>query len=94
LPGWFARTSIFFIHGKLAHESIQEYFIREKKVAIEGIDTRALVRHIRSRGAMNAIISSETTDLELLKKKLEEVPSMGRPRAFIIGKHKRTVRGG
>ena len=46
------------------------------KVAIEGIDTRSLVRHIRSRGAMNAIISSEITDTDTLKKILLEVPSM------------------
>src|SRR5258706_8924080 len=60
----------------MANQSIEEYFSRENKVAIEGIDTRSLVRHIRSRGAMNAVISSEITDINLLKKKLQEVPSM------------------
>ena len=65
-----------FYSRKIAESSIQEYFIRENKVAIEGIDTRSLVRHIRSRGAMNAIISSEITDTETLKKQLMEVPSM------------------
>ncbi len=48
----------------------------ENKIAIEGIDTRSLVRHIRSRGAMNAIISTEITDIEVLKNKLSEVPPM------------------
>jgi len=67
--------NVFYSREQASH-SIQEYFIREKKVAIEGVDTRALVRHIRSRGAMNAIISSETTDIDLLKKKLKNVPSM------------------
>lgn len=65
-----------FYSRKIAGSSIQEYFIRENKVAIEGIDTRSLVRHIRSRGAMNAIISSEITDIDTLKKLLLEVPSM------------------
>jgi carbamoyl-phosphate synthase small subunit len=45
-------------------------------VGISDIDTRQLVRHIRDKGAMNAIISSEVLDLEELKAKLAEVPSM------------------
>ena len=48
----------------------------EKMVAISDIDTRALVRHIRDKGAMNGIISSENTEIEYLKKKLNQVPSM------------------
>ncbi len=56
--------------------SLQEYMERDNKVGISDIDTRALVRHIRDKGAMNAIISSETTNIEELKKKLAVVPSM------------------
>jgi carbamoyl-phosphate synthase small subunit len=56
--------------------SIQEYLENEGVVSICDLDTRAIVRHIRSVGAMNAIISSETTDLEVLKAKLAETPSM------------------
>lgn len=59
-----------------ANESIQEYFEGEGVVGISDVDTRAIVRHIRSKGAMNAIISSETTDIEELKKMLKEVPPM------------------
>lgn len=56
--------------------SIQEYLLEQELVGISDIDTRALVRHIRDKGAMNAIISSENLDLDSLKKQLEEVPSM------------------
>jgi carbamoyl-phosphate synthase small subunit len=59
-----------------AVDSLQNYFEKEKVVGISEIDTRSLVRHIRSKGAMNAIISSEITDLEILKNMLGEVPSM------------------
>ena len=59
-----------------AEESIQDYFESEEMVAISDVDTRALVRHIRDKGAMNGIISSETTDIEALKEKLNQVPSM------------------
>ena len=45
-------------------------------VAIDAVDTRALVAHIRNRGAMNCIVSSEITDIPVLEKLLSEVPSM------------------
>src|SRR6201986_5313791 len=61
---------------KQADESIQDYFQEQNIVGISDIDTRQLVRHIRDKGAMNAIISSEILDLEELKARLDEVPSM------------------
>ncbi len=61
---------------KQASESIQDNFQNENIVGISEVDTRALVRHIRNKGAMNAIISSEITDLQELKEKLAEVPDM------------------
>lgn len=61
---------------RLTENSIQDYLLDENLVAISDIDTRAVVRHIRSSGAMNCIISSETTDINELKKKLDEVPDM------------------
>lgn len=59
-----------------ADQSLQGYLETNKIVAICGVDTRELVRYIRSKGAMNAIISSEELDIEKLKAKLAEVPSM------------------
>jgi carbamoyl-phosphate synthase small subunit len=59
-----------------ADASIQDYFEREGVVGISDVDTRAIVRHIRNKGAMNAIISSETFDLEDLKKQLAAAPDM------------------
>lgn len=61
---------------QLADASLQEYLEDNNVVGISDIDTRALVRHIRSKGAMNAIISSEIEDVNELKKLLEETPSM------------------
>lgn len=61
---------------KQADMSIQSYFENENLVGISDIDTRSLVKHIRSKGAMNAIISSEIMDEAVLKEKLNAVPSM------------------
>jgi carbamoyl-phosphate synthase small subunit len=60
----------------LADESIQDYFEEQGIVAISDVDTRAIVRHIRSKGAMNAIVSSEITDLDALRAELAKVPNM------------------
>ena len=56
--------------------SLDDLMIENSCVGISDIDTRALVRHIRSKGAMNAIISSENLDIDFLKSELAKVPSM------------------
>lgn len=65
------------IHSRAAGSgSLQDYLVRDGLSGICDVDTRCLVRHIREKGAMNAIISSEILDVELLKSKLAQVPSM------------------
>ncbi len=59
-----------------ADDSLGDYLIKNNIVSIGGIDTRALVSHIRHQGAMNCIISSEITDIEKLKEELAKVPNM------------------
>jgi len=60
---------------KTAKESLQTYLEKNNVVGITDIDTRMLVRYIRSKGAMNAIISSELSP-EQLKEEIKKVPSM------------------
>jgi len=60
---------------KTATESLQDYLERHGVVGISDIDTRKLVRYIRTKGAMNALISSELTP-DQMKEKLKQVPSM------------------
>ncbi|WP_288426502.1 glutamine-hydrolyzing carbamoyl-phosphate synthase small subunit [uncultured Spirosoma sp.] len=65
------------IHSRYtADGSLQEYFERANIVGIHGVDTRQLVRYIRSKGVMNCIISSEILDPAVLLSKLQEVPDM------------------
>jgi carbamoyl-phosphate synthase small subunit len=59
-----------------AQKSLQTYFEENNIVSISDVDTRAIVRYIRDKGAMNCIISSEISDIEVLKKQLAQVPSM------------------
>lgn len=60
----------------IADVDLQKYFEDNKIVCIYNVDTRAIVRNIRSIGVMNCIISSEIFDKEVLVQKLKSVPSM------------------
>lgn len=59
-----------------ADGSLQSEMEKDHIVGISDIDTRALVRIIRDRGAQNCIISSEEFDIEKLKIILDKAPSM------------------
>ena len=60
---------------KEAKESLQQYLERNNVVGISDVDTRMLVRYIRNKGAMNALISSALTPGEM-KEEIRKVPSM------------------
>ena len=76
IRGLIARNLEEQYSRKLADGSLDSYLKSNNIVCIEGVDTRALVTHIRQKGAMNCIISSEILDVEQLKKELEKVPDM------------------
>jgi carbamoyl-phosphate synthase small subunit len=59
-----------------AEETLDSYLKRHKIVGIEQIDTRALVRHIRDKGAMRAVISSTDLDEKSLLEKVLSSPEM------------------
>lgn len=56
--------------------SLQDYLRAHGVVGLEGIDTRALVRRLRVRGAMNGVISTHTLDDAALVAKARAVPPM------------------
>ncbi|MBM3333562.1 carbamoyl phosphate synthase small subunit, partial [Candidatus Sumerlaeota bacterium] len=57
-------------------QPIEDYFVRHRVIGMEGIDTRALVRHIRYRGVMRGILSTEDHDTESLRHKALASPEM------------------
>ena len=52
--------------------TLPAYLKQEGVVAIEGIDTRALVQHVREHGAMRAVLSTEDLDIGRLAEKARE----------------------
>lgn len=66
-----------FNHSRPDSESdLYTYFEKQNLVCISDVDTRALVSYIRDNGAQNAVISTDGTSLEELKKQLAAVPDM------------------
>ena len=59
-----------------SQETLDSYLKRNNIVGIEHLDTRALVRHIRDKGAMRAGISTVDLDAESLLKKVLATPEM------------------
>lgn len=76
IAGLICRDYTVNFSRKKSDSNIQDYFEKNGLVGITGIDTRKLVRHIRNKGAMNAIISSDNLNIDELKAQLAKVPSM------------------
>src|SRR5262245_52289003 len=57
-------------------ESLEDYLTRNRIPVIAGIDTRALVRHIRLKGSMRGIVSLVDHDEASLRKKVQKAPQM------------------
>ncbi len=56
--------------------TLADYLSARGVLGVEGLDTRALTLHIRSRGAMRAVISTLDPDPESLVRKANRIPSM------------------
>jgi carbamoyl-phosphate synthase small subunit len=60
-----------------ANQGLPQYLREHGIPAISDIDTRALTRHIRTRGAMKAIVSSVDRDVESLVRKARDATPLG-----------------
>ncbi len=76
VAGFIARSFSPMHSNHRATRSLQTELERAGVPGLQGIDTRALVRHIRSRGAMRAVISTENLDRDALLGRLESWPGM------------------
>jgi carbamoyl-phosphate synthase small subunit len=74
--GLVCKTYSEIASRKMSDGSLQDYFESNDIVGISEVDTRGIVRYIRDKGAMNAIISSDISDVEKLKEEVKKVPSM------------------
>lgn len=76
IAGLIVRNFSFAHSRPNSQGSLKDWLSEHNLIAISDVDTRALVSYIRENGAMNAIISTEIDDIEVLKEKLNKVPNM------------------
>ncbi len=66
VAGVITRAFSWEYSNPMADRSLQEYLEDNEITGISGVDTRQLVRHIREKGVMNAVISSTELDEDKL----------------------------
>jgi carbamoyl-phosphate synthase small subunit len=76
VEGFVVREASRVASSWRSQETLNAYLKRWNVVAIEGIDTRALVRHIRDKGAMRACLSTVDLDEPSVVDKARQSPSM------------------
>jgi len=85
ITGMICREFSVDASRNLANGNLFDFLANSNVPLMCKIDTRALVRHIRSKGAMNAVFSSEILDVSALQSYLNEVPSMeGRELSSVV----------
>jgi len=57
-------------------QNFSQWLVEKNIIALHGIDTRALVKILRSNGSMNGVITSEDSTIESCLKKIHETPKM------------------
>lgn len=76
IAGLVCKNFSFNYSREDATESLFDYFKKQNLIVISDVDTRALVSYIRDNGAMNAVICTDGTPIDVLKEKLAQVPDM------------------
>jgi len=74
--GFIVKENCVYPSNWRNERSLSEYFKTNNVVGLAGIDTRKLVKHIRTKGAMRGIISSTEFRIPALAKKLDEYPGL------------------
>jgi carbamoyl-phosphate synthase small subunit len=76
VEGFVVREKSSLYSNWRAEESLEEYLKRHGIMGLERIDTRALTRHIRERGAMRGVMSCLDLDPASLVEKARSIPEM------------------
>ena len=76
-PAIVAREITNYAYNRAAESGWLAWLSARGVMAVTGVDTRAVTRHIRERGAMRAVVSTETGDVETLREAALRVPPMG-----------------
>ena len=76
VEGFVVRECCRYPSNWRSQKPLAEFLAENDVVGIEGVDTRALTRHIREAGAMKAVLSTEDLDVESLVAKAKASPGL------------------
>ncbi|MCP4003766.1 MAG: glutamine-hydrolyzing carbamoyl-phosphate synthase small subunit [bacterium] len=76
LSGFVVRDHVDFPSSWRSRESLQDYLVRHGIPGITGIDTRAVVQRLRTRGATNGVVAHGDADVDELRRRAAALPSM------------------
>ena len=76
VAGFVVRDAVAEPSNAHAQMSLGDYFTRTRISAISGVDTRALTRRIRTKGAMRGMITTTDRDVDAIVSELQRSPSM------------------
>jgi carbamoyl-phosphate synthase small subunit len=76
LAGFVVRQPSRIASNHRAVGTLGDYLADHNIVGLAGIDTRALVRHIREQGALQGVISTERIDHEALVQMAQDAPGL------------------
>lgn len=76
ISGLICKNFSFNYSRQSAEGSLEEFLNSHNILTISDVDTRALVSYIRDHGAMNAVISTDVDQIDVLKEQLRKIPKM------------------
>jgi carbamoyl-phosphate synthase small subunit len=76
VEGFVVREASPYPSNWRCQKTLSEFLDEHAVVGIQGVDTRALTKHIRDAGAQQGIISTQDFDIQSLKKKLAQAPKI------------------
>ncbi|MDD5194598.1 MAG: glutamine-hydrolyzing carbamoyl-phosphate synthase small subunit [Candidatus Omnitrophica bacterium] len=76
VEGFIVKEKSRVVSNWRSEKSLDDYLKENNVVGIEGLDTRALTRHLRACGAMKGLISTEDFSHQSLARKLQKAPSI------------------
>ena len=76
LEGFVIREYQSYPSNWRSKQTLKQFLESHNKLAVEGIDTRALTHRIRLEGAMRAVLSTSTSDVDLLLRRVRAYPGL------------------
>ena len=72
-----ARELTNYRFNRASRQTWLDWLAEHGVLAVSGVDTRALTRHIREKGALRAVVTTEARSAKDLRKAAQGLPAMG-----------------